>query len=56
MTSVRAIDIAAIVVLPLFVFFVIGYGALIAQQLLLSVFVALLGVFVYVAWRRRRGS
>lgn len=48
------VDTAAAVVTALFVVLVIGYGLLVAQQILLSVLVALLGVLTYVAWRYLR--
>lgn len=41
------VDVIAAVLTALFVVFVLGYGLLIAQQLLLSVLVALFGVSVY---------
>ncbi|MFC6940310.1 hypothetical protein ACFQE8_10100 [Salinirubellus sp. GCM10025818] len=44
-------DVAATALTALLVLFVVGYGLLIAQQILLSVLLALLVVLAYVAWR-----
>jgi hypothetical protein len=44
-------DVAATALTTLLVLFVVGYGLLIAQQILLSVLLALLVVLAYVAWR-----